>query len=131
MIRPLRHTSAVEGFLSYRKIRWISFTDQGVKSCFYILYITKGTKAAPSTPAHKHSNEPLETKIVFSKGFHDFLSLISMMRKVVLASCFCVFCQGRDLKAASDILFYTTRSPLNVQARRQEHWGFAACSLCS
>ena len=50
-----------------------------------------------------HSDEPFNTKIVISKGFHDFLSLISIAQKVKRLS---VFTQFRHSLTGKTAFFY-------------------------
>lgn len=46
-----------------------------------IFRIGKSHKQMSSLRCTGHFNEPLNAKIVFSKGFHDFLSLIFIVQK--------------------------------------------------
>ena len=55
--------------------------DVGVKSPFAILYCQAAQKQCLNSDCANRSNEPLNTKIVFSRGFHDFQSLISTAQK--------------------------------------------------
>ena len=53
-----------------------------VSKALFFLYLAKCTKYPSARSAQKHSDEPPKPEIVFSKGFHDSLSLISIVRKV-------------------------------------------------
>ncbi len=60
------------------------------KSCFLALRRTK------------HSAEPQSAQIVFSKGFHDLLSLDSIVLKSLIKQPFVQICQLLFLKDAFD-----------------------------
>ncbi len=68
------------------------YIDVEVKRSFYKYVMAICTKYFFCAPFHEAFRRASEHKIVFSKGFHDFMSLVSIMEQVAQPNLFCANC---------------------------------------